>query len=645
MIHIVTEQKIDYKDIHNATIEDVIQFITENKSMVALDTETSGFKPFTDRLLTLQIGTPDDQYVIDFTTIPILPLKPYLESVDTVLFHNAKFDWQWLYHHSIDIRNIYDTFLGEAVLTTGLESEDRHLSLEACALKYCNVSLDKTVRGKIMREGLSPRVVRYAAEDTTYLFQIREKQLELIDKYELHNVMNLENRVVRVFALMEYNGVLIDKTKWMDVAEQVETDMQATTLKLDIILAEELQSVKDQVEKVKNNPTEVLERWKVLRKFETQAAQYDLFSGEITAKAVTVNWSSNQQKLTLLKAFGIDVKTTDSRQLTKVRKKHKIIPLMLEYNKQAKLVSSFGRNFVNEFINPVTKRVHPNYFQVISSGRVSCSDPNLLNIPSHGALAKKIRSAFVAKSGYKIVGGDFSNFELRIIAECAEEPLWDRTFLQNGDLHAELCVRTFGIPYEDILKPFPLKPEYKYRDVQKTVDFMLAYGGSKFKLADILGIPIPKAQTIIDNFFGVIPKVKAFLDTLAWVGATKGYIRTLPPFRRIRWFPGWFEGINKEDHWKIIGEIERASKNQIPQGTNSDVIKLTLCNLQGIIDLHKYPVVILMSIYDEIQTECREDFAEEWKLILEKVMIESAEVVIHRIPIKVDVKVADCWTK
>ena len=475
MIHLVTKQNIKCNEgIRKASMEECMMFINRNSFILALDTETTGYSPFLDRLLTLQIGTPEDQFIVDATTYDVSILKLHLEKVKIMLAHNMKFDWQWLYHHGIDIRNIYDTFLAEAVLTTGHDTELRGLSLEACAIKYCGVQLNKTIRGKIMREGLSERVIIYAAQDTAHLFAIREKQLESIRKWELEKVLELENKVVRVFALMEYNGVLVNPKRWMAVAEKVEEDIQNTERELNKILTEEIDALDVRIKESDEETRKLLlERRRFLRKFEVKSVQYDMFIDPVLpTEKVFVNWSSNQQKLDIIvNGLGLIIPNVDNRKLIKIANKHRLIPVLIRYNKEAKLKSSFGRKFVQENINPNTGRVHPNYFQIVSTGRISCQDPNLLNIPSHGDLATKIRAAFVAREGYRIVGGDYSNFELRIIAECAEDPLWDKVFLEDGDLHTELCVKTFDIDYADVKKPFPLKPEYKYRDVQKTIDF------------------------------------------------------------------------------------------------------------------------------------------------------------------------------
>lgn len=268
------------------------------------------------------------------------------------------------------------------------------------------------------------------------------------------------------------------------------------------------------------------------------------------------------------------------------------------------------------------------------------SEPNLQQIPAHSELGQVIKSCFIPKEGYKFVSADYSGFELRIIAHYSQDPLWVNTFIEGKDLHSVLCAETFDISIEKVKDPFPPKPDISYRFLQKTINFGLAYGMSKFKLADTAQISVNQADDIIKRFFKKVPLVEKFLNSLAASGVKNGYIRTDKYFRRVRWFPKL-----DKNSFKSIGETERASKNSVPQGTNSNATKLALCNLQDIIDKNNYPVDILLTIHDEILTECRGDFAEEWKVILEQTMIKAAEVIITTVPIEVEGVISDYWTK
>lgn len=621
MIYFVGNREIVENTIYEIVDVDKCLLALRDAKEIEVDTETTGFDPYTDNLLSLQFGVGNDQYVIDCGVVDITIFKDIFSDPDKLfLFQNAKFDLRFLLHKGIIVSNVYDTFLVELILFTGYE--DNKADLKTLVKKYCNYDLDKTIRGSIHREGLTSRVIKYAAEDVTFLRRIRDSQIERVRELDLEAVVNLENQVVKVFAQIEYNGILINKEKWLEVAEFTEKATEDCEKELD--------------ELVVNEPK--------LKKYVPKFVQGNLFGFE--ERTLNINWASSKQKLAIVRALGFNTESTDSRFLQKHRKDHPLIAKLIDYNKYNKLSSSFGRNFI-DFINPVTGRIHYSVWQILETGRISVSDPNLNQIPSKGDLGKKIRSCFIPNKGYKIVGGDFSGMELRIIAEFSQDPLWVSAFNNGDDLHSVLCAATFDIPIADVKKETPFKKGVTYRDVQKTISFGLSYGMSKFKLADTMDISVEQADEIIKKFFAIVPKVESFLTGLGNLGKKRGYIRTGAPFKRIRWFPQWEVANNKdnENSFKLLGEIERASKNTPIQGSNGDVIKQALIMVQEKIYNENLPVKILLSVYDEIQTECREDFAEEWKVILDNLMKDAAKTVIKSVPIVVDCKISDCWEK
>lgn len=193
---------------------------------------------------------------------------------------------------------------------------------------------------------------------------------------------------------------------------------------------------------------------------------------------------------------------------------------------------------------------------------------NLNQIPSHGEIGKEIRSCFIPKKGYKIIGGDYSAMELRVIAEFSQDETWVNAFINGEDLHSKLCSMTFDIDIKDVKTPFPSKPTFTYRDVQKTISFGLSYGMSEFKLADTIQIDIQEAKDLIKKFFKAVPKVAWFLTYLGELGKTRGYIKTSIPYQRIRWFPEWkpkyanYKSLRLEHKdFMALGSIERKSKN------------------------------------------------------------------------------------
>jgi DNA polymerase-1 len=632
-----TFNHFDFKDdLIKSDIDQCIDyFIRNNIKYISIDTETEGFDPHTHNILCLQIGNKNEQFVIDTSTINwILPIKQLLESPTVVcLMHNAKFDLRFLYKHGIDPVNIYDTFLAECVLTTGYTDVERDLSLAGIARDRLNVHLNKSIRGIIHKEKLSERVVRYAAEDIEYLEDIMNLQLQEIKKHGLINILNLENEAVKVFAKMEFYGVPINTTKWKEVAERVRLEKDSIEYKLDKI--------------VYDTGTKHLPVRNSLTKHCVLYTQGSLFDDvEAEQRKTNINWSSNQQKLNLLtQDLGIKTKSVDDKHLRKVKDRHAIVPLLLEYSKFAKLESSFGMNFL-KLVNPITKRVHPDYWQILSTGRISVSEPNVNQVPRKGELGQVIRSAFEAPEGYLVVGGDYSGMELRIIAELSQDPVWINAFNEGKDLHSVLCSMTFDIPIELVNERFPYNPDMTYRDVQKTVNFGLSYGMTEFKLSDTLGIDKTTAREIIHKFFTSVPKVDQFLYTLGHLGRTRGYIKTAPPFSRIRWFRDWEHAVKSNNEYRL-GEIERASKNAPIQGTNGDIIKAALINAQHEIDNTPQfnKVQIILAVYDEIITISPEDIAEEWRPKLQEIMVKAAQIVIKSIPVIAEVKISKYWTK
>ncbi len=609
-----------FSNIKDCSLGELFDFIDSNEE-IAVDTETTGFDIHRERMLSIQFGNYDNQFVVDLNIIPISALEHVFTKDKLWLFQNAKFDLKFLLHQGIKPKRIYDTFLAEKIIMNGLDSE---YSLKAIVHKYFNYNLKKEIRGIIHKEGMSERVITYAAEDVKYLIPTKEKQLEQIRKMQLENVLNLENEVVKVFTKMEYDGILIDKDNWTKTSLIAEDNVKKTIQRLNEIVLKEYETNKS------------------LEKFINKYEQLNIFESNYTP--ININWKSSNQRLTLLNKLGFNTKSTDKNFLYKNKHKHPIIKDLIELSINEKIATSFGLPFLKK-INPITKRVHPEINQIINSGRISIKEPNVNQIPSKGELAKSIRASFIAKPGYKIVGADYSSFELCIIAEFSKDEIWINAINNNEDLHSKLCSMTFDIPLSDVKNPFPLKPEWTYRDVQKTINFGLAYGMSEFKLSDTLAISKQEALQIIKKFFTACPKVEQFLNTIGRLGVERNYIRSAPPYGRIRQFPLIEFSNNSWEYKKTIGEIERASKNHPIQSTNADIIKLALINVYNKIEQNNYPVNIIMTVYDEINCECEEEFTIEFKDILTSTMIESAETVIKNVTIKADAKITDYWEK
>lgn len=205
---------------------------------------------------------------------------------------------------------------------------------------------------------------------------------------------------------------------------------------------------------------------------------------------------------------------------------------------------------------------------------------------------------------------------------------------------------TFNIPIDNVKTPSHFKPDISYRDIQKTVDFGLAYGMTKHKLGDTIEVPTKVAAGIIEEFFGIVPDVRRFLDMLARAGVRNRYIKTPPPYGRIRWF-------DQGEDFQLIASIERASKNTPIQGANADLMKLSCIKAYERIREHNWwnPVEeiwdckLIHMVHDELQTEIKEELASQWKEELNEIMITAGKVVAKTVPMFVDCTIGDVWEK
>lgn len=236
-----------------------------------------------------------------------------------------------------------------------------------------------------------------------------------------------------------------------------------------------------------------------------------------------------------------------------------------------------------------------------------------------------------------------------MIAEGSQDPIWLDAFNNGRDLHGELAALIFNISLSDV----KLKPEFVHvgntkvylrekspRDVTKTINFMLAYGGSKYKLSETLGITVDEADAIIQKYFALVPKVKQFLDRLAGYGVKNKYIRSYKPYSILR----HFHNMDMTDK-KIRGEVERASKNTPIQASGAMMCKLALVMLREKIKEVPYKVEMFLQVHDAIFCYVEESYAEEWSVIQKGTMEEAGRIWLKSIPCTSDVKISDYWEK
>ena len=608
-------------------IDDVVKYCSD-KQIIAVDTETNGLDFTSNEIIMLQIGDKDHQFVIDVRSTDISPLKYILEDREKVkVMHNVKFDYLFIKSKlSITMQNVYDTMLTEKVIHCG---KNIRFGLKDLLKKHFQVEIDKNIRTTFNTDQpFTKEQIEYGAKDIEYLIKLKDLQEPLINKYKLNNTVELENKAVLAFADIEYNGLNIDKDKWKLV--YIENKKQADKLndKLDLMVLEDIR----------------------LQKFVLQYVQGDLFTAIKELRKVGINWDSPKQVLSVFKCILPDLENVNGKYLNKHRYRIPIINQYIKYKEAMKLCTSYGDAFFDNI--RADGKIHTSFHQILDTGRVSSSKPNMQQIPADNLF----RNCFIAPTDWKFVSADYSSQELNVIAFGSKDPVWIEALKRGEDLHSVCAELVYGDNWtsgaEDNCVYFVNKskcncPKHKsMRTNVKTINFGLAYGMGPHKLADTLNIPISDAKLLIKKYFASFPAIGGFLNKLANFGKKFGYIKTFPPYNRRRWFDSWYPNIwNASESKRELGSIERASKNTPIQGASADMTKLALILIREYIAITKCPVKIVMTVHDQIDTICHKDYLNEWTAKIKELMELAANKIVTNGLLKAEVGISDYWQK
>ena len=387
----------------------------------------------------------------------------------------------------------------------------------------------------------------------------------------------------------------------------------------------------------------------------------------IPAGQVTINWNSVTQVLPIIQCVE-KVKDLSAESLG--RTSHPIVQDLEEFKDTSKLITAFGEEWLNKYVEP-DGRVRTDFKQIVSTGRTSSSNPNMQQIPAKESVGNKYRNAFIPPTGWKFVSSDYVSQELIVIAYLSKDPVWQEALSKGQDLHSIAAEMVFADKWKYAADKdcafYAKKPDgtlakekckckkHKYmRNGVKTINFGLAYGMSEFKLASTLRIPVPEAKQLIIDYFKAFPGIGKLLDYLGRFGVTKGYIQTIWPFYRKRWFPYWKHYTRYIDEHLMgiqyhggLGEIERASKNMPIQGTSSDTMKLAAVLIYNYIHDNNLTdkVKMVMQVHDQVDTIAVADYAETWSKKLTELMEDAARFIIPTGILKSDTTITERWSK
>jgi len=534
-------------------------------------------------------GVPDQ---LDRSEI-LEKLRPLLENPHKAkLGQNLKYDTHVLANHGIALRGIaHDTMLESYVLNS---TATKH-NMDDLAKEYLGVETIhyEDVAGKGAKqigfqEVSIDQAAPYAAEDadiTLQLHQVLNAKLAQHPRLlELYSEMEVP--LISVLARIENNGVLIDAA--MLAQQSLELSSQIISLE---------QHAHDLAGQTFNlgSPKQI------------QEILYD------------------QQKLPVLKKTPKGQPSTEESVLQELALDYPLPKLILEYRSLSKLKSTYTDKLPQQ-IDGQTGRIHTSYHQAIAAtGRLSSSDPNLQNIPIRSEEGRKIRQAFIAPEGRKIVAADYSQIELRIMAHLSADAGLLKAFSEGQDVHRATAAEVFGVAPEQVTTDL--------RRSAKAINFGLIYGMSSFGLAQQLGLSRSQAQSYIDLYFARYPGVKNYMDRIREQAREQGYIETL--FGRRLYLPE----INSRNAARRQ-YAERTAINAPMQGTAADIIKRAMIAADQWLYKEQPDAKMIMQVHDELVFEIAEEHVDDCAAKIRSIMCTAADL---DVPLIVDIGIGNNW--
>jgi DNA polymerase-1 len=573
--------------------------------LTSIDTETTALDPMVAQIVGLSLSVepgraayvplahrgPDAPVQLPRDEV-LAKLKPWLESAEhKKVGQHLKYDEQVLANYGIEMRGIeHDTLLQSYVL----ESHRTH-DMDSLALRHLGI---KTIKyEEVAGKGASQigfdevaleQAAEYAAEDADITLRLHQALYPQVaaEKVLDHVYRAIEVPTSRVLRKMERTGVLIDAEKLRQQSSEIAT-----------------------------------------RLIQLESEAYTLAGGEFNLGSPKQIGQIFFEKLELpvVKKTPSGAPSTDEEVLQKLAEDYPLPKILLEHRGLSKLKSTYTDK-LPRMVNAQTGRVHTNYAQAVAvTGRLASNDPNLQNIPVRTGEGRRIREAFIAPPGHKLVSADYSQIELRIMAHISGDESLLRAFSQGEDIHRATAAEIFSVT--------PLEVSSDQRRVAKVINFGLIYGMSAFGLASNLGITRDAAKMYIDRYFARYPGVARYMDETRLSAKAKGYVETV--FGRRLWLPE----INGGNGPRRQG-AERAAINAPMQGTAADLIKLSMIAVQNWIEESKIGTRMIMQVHDELILEVPDAELSEVRKRLPELMCGVAEL---KVPLVAEVGAGLNW--
>lgn len=504
--------------------------------------------------------------------------------------YNLKEDYIALRSYGISLSNIYfDIAIAEYLI----DSSSSNYTYDSIAMNYFGQKiksseelLGKGVKAKKYEDLEKEELDNTIGSIVQLVEKVTPKMEEKLVNMDMDGLFyHVEMPLVEVLGYMEYEGVMVDKDKLIELGEEFKISI-------------------DKLEK-------------------------DIYN--LAGEEFNIN-SPKQLGVILFEKLELPVikktKTgysTNAEVLEHLSDKHEIIDKITEYRQIVKLKSTYVDGLIN-IINPISHRIHSSFNQTITTtGRISSTDPNLQNIPVRLELGRNIRKVFIADKGFKLVDADYSQIELRVLAHMSQDEHMIDAFNHNVDIHTKTASQVFGIDINDVTS--------EQRSAAKAVNFGIVYGISDFGLAKNLHIPVKEAKNYIDSYLNTYEDIKSYMDSTIEEAKEDGYVKTI--LNRRRYIP---EIKSSNTILKNLGK--RLAMNAPIQGSAADIIKIAMVNVYKKLEERDLKSKLVLQVHDELIIECIEEELEEVSKIVKDEMEHAVSMDVN---LDVDLNTGDSW--
>ena len=594
-------EKIEYDVIQDDAALDAWLDKLQKAETVAFDLETDSINPVGANIIGMSFATAEqeaayipiahetDEAQLDLQKV-LSKLMPVLE--ETILIgQHFKYDLNVLSNYEVDLGSLrFDTMLESYILNSTASRHD----MDSLADFYLDKKTTKyeEICGKGAKQIPFAQVsikdaAHYAAEDADITWQLHQRLWSELNQFEGQTKVfqEIEMPLVSVLAKMEQTGVLLDENTLENHSAE---------------LAEKMATAEQQA-------------------FALAGKEFNLNSPKQLREILF-----EEQKIPSTKKTATGQLSTSEEVLQDLSHQHELPALILEYRSLSKIKNTYTDKLPLE-IHADTGRVHTSYHQAVAStGRLSSNNPNLQNIPIRTAEGRKVRKAFVAPSGWKVMAADYSQIELRIMAHLSQDENLLNAFKHDLDVHSQTASQVFAVELDTVSR--------EQRRAAKAINFGLMYGMSAFGLSKQLGIERREASNYIKQYFNQYPKVDSFMQNIRKLASEQMYLDTV--FGRRLFFPN----IN-DRNMRVRSGAERAAINAPMQGTAADIIKMAMIQVFDHIK-RRDDIRLIMQVHDELVFEVKAEVAETLAGEIQEIMEAVAEL---DVPLKVDYGIGDNW--